>query len=185
MTSIEGRHYQTGRAVSVQTDGVMIVTIKDLGDTADQTLPWIAPGLVDSQVNGYRGFDFNADPLNDTQTADAVSHLWRDGVTTFMPTIITQSADKMVELAASWSVLDGYPDLQSSVMGVHLEGPFLSTEDGPRGAHSKEWIRPPDYQLIRTCQTASHGRIRLVTLSPEWDGAVDLIRSLRLPQMEF
>jgi N-acetylglucosamine-6-phosphate deacetylase len=64
----------------------------------------------------------------------------------------------------------------ATIGGIHLEGPFLSPEDGPRGAHSLEHIRPPDTALFDQWQAASGGRISIVTLSPEWEGSAEFIR---------
>ena len=60
--------------------------------------------------------------------------------------------------------------------GCHLEGPYISGEDGPRGAHPREHVRPPDWDEFEKLQQASGGRIRLVTLAPELPGAIDFIR---------
>jgi N-acetylglucosamine-6-phosphate deacetylase len=60
--------------------------------------------------------------------------------------------------------------------GCHLEGPYISAEDGPRGAHPKQHVRPADWDEFRRLQDASGGRVRLMTLAPEVDGAIDFIR---------
>ncbi len=52
--------------------------------------------------------------------------------------------------------------------GFHVEGPHISPDDGPRGAHPRRWVRPPDIDEFRRWQDATGGRIRLVTLAPEW-----------------
>src|SRR5205085_11519203 len=57
----------------------------------------------------------------------------------------------------------------------HLEGPYLSGEDGPRGAHALLHIRPPDLTEFQRLQEAAGGRIRLVTLAPELPGAMPFI----------
>jgi N-acetylglucosamine-6-phosphate deacetylase len=63
----------------------------------------------------------------------------------------------------------------AGIAGIHLEGPFISPEDGPRGAHDRAFVRPPDPDLFRRWQEGAGGRIRLVTLSPEWPGACPFI----------
>jgi len=55
--------------------------------------------------------------------------------------------------------------------GFHVEGPHISPEDGPRGAHPRQWVRPPDLDEFHRWQEAARGRIRIVTLSPEWPEA--------------
>jgi N-acetylglucosamine-6-phosphate deacetylase len=64
------------------------------------------------------------------------------------------------------------------VLGIHLEGPYISPHDGPRGAHPLRWVRPPDWQEFCRLQEAAEGRIKLVTLSPEYDAAPDVIARL-------
>jgi N-acetylglucosamine-6-phosphate deacetylase len=61
------------------------------------------------------------------------------------------------------------------MIGIHVEGPFISPEDGPRGAHPKQHARAPDWDEFLRWQDAARGRIRIVTLSPEWPGAIDFI----------
>jgi N-acetylglucosamine-6-phosphate deacetylase len=58
-----------------------------------------------------------------------------------------------------------------SIEGLHIEGPFISPEDGPRGAHPKEYVRPPVWDLMQRWQEAAEGLIKIVTLSPEWEGS--------------
>jgi N-acetylglucosamine-6-phosphate deacetylase len=60
----------------------------------------------------------------------------------------------------------------------HLEGPYISADDGPRGAHPKAHVRGPDWDEFRRWQDAAGGRIRLVTLAPEHDGALPFIEML-------
>ena len=62
--------------------------------------------------------------------------------------------------------------------GFHVEGPHISPDDGPRGAHPQRWVRPPDLDEFRRWQDATDGRIRIVTLSPEWPEAPRYIEAL-------
>jgi N-acetylglucosamine-6-phosphate deacetylase len=70
------------------------------------------------------------------------------------------------------------PDLRMAVAGIHIEGPFLSPEEGPRGAHDPRFIRNPDLGEFRAWQEAAGGAVRMVTLAPELDGALDFVRHL-------
>jgi N-acetylglucosamine-6-phosphate deacetylase len=65
-----------------------------------------------------------------------------------------------------------------AVAGVHVEGPYISPEDGPRGAHPKEHVRAPDWAEIEAFQEAAGGRVRVLTLAPEWPGALEVIERL-------
>ncbi|MCC6389486.1 MAG: amidohydrolase family protein, partial [Bryobacterales bacterium] len=65
-----------------------------------------------------------------------------------------------------------------AIEGFHVEGPHISPEDGPRGAHPARWVRPPDVSEFRRWQEAASGHIRLVTVSPEWPEAPRYIEAL-------
>ena len=126
------------------------------------------PGFVDLQVNGFAGVDFlDADPDGYRRAGEA---LLETGVTSYLPTFITAPEEKLVAALQSVpSVLDG-----PRVLGVHLEGPFLSPLR--LGAHPATARRDPDEDLLDRLLAA--GPVRLVTLAPELPGAHDLIRSL-------
>ena len=82
-------------------------------------------------------------------------------------------------LAAIARAREQEPILRRAIPGIHLEGPFLSPEDGPRGAHPADSIRDPDWDLFRQFQEAAGGLIRLVTIAPERPGAIGVISQLR------
>ena len=130
-------------------------------------------GLFDLQLNGYGGVDFN-DP---TVTAEAVSRaldtLQKTGVTRCLPTLITSSFDDFAPCARA-VVASGHP----AVAGLHMEGPYISPEDGPRGAHPREWTREASLDDFERRQEAAEGRIRLVTLAPEVPGTLPLVEHL-------
>jgi N-acetylglucosamine-6-phosphate deacetylase len=164
MSVLQGVHYRTGEPVSVHVKGGRIEEIEPLPAIVGK-MPVLAPGLVDLQINGYAGHDFNAaDP---EAVPRAARELAREGVTTFFPTVVTKSNGA---IEASLRVLAG-----TDVEGIHLEGPFISLEDGPRGAHPQKHVKPPDWGLFRRWQEAAGGKIRIVTLSPEWPGATEFI----------
>jgi len=136
----------------------------------------IAPGLIDIQINGYDGVDFNNSGTNTEQIVAATRQLWRTGVTAFCPTIITESFDHISKCISNLVRAAGEsPEFARAMIGIHVEGPFISPEEGPRGAHPKQHARPPDWDEFQRWQDAARGRIRIVTLSPEWPGAVDFI----------
>src|SRR5262249_5241278 len=136
----------------------------------------IAPGLIDIQINGYDGVDFNDPDTNTEQIVAATRRLWRTGVTAFCPTIITESFDHIAKCVSNLvRAADESPEFARAMIGIHVEGPFISPEDGPRGAHPKQHARAPDCNEFQRWQDAARGRIRIVTLSPEWPDAVDFI----------
>jgi len=136
----------------------------------------IAPGLIDIQINGYDGVDFNDANTTTEQIVTATRSLWRTGVTAFCPTIITGSFDHIANCISNLvRAADESPEFARAMIGIHVEGPFISPEDGPRGAHPKQHTRPPDWSEFQRWQGAARGLIRIVTLSPEWPDAVDFI----------
>lgn len=169
---IRGRHFRTGRCIGVHVKDGRIEAVR--GGSGG---PWVGPGFVDLQVNGYRGLDFNAIPVPDDLPGRLTRELWREGVTSYCPTIVTQHPDAIeqaVRAVARACARD--PDAAAGIAGIHLEGPFISPEDGPRGAHDRAFVRPPDWGLFDRWQRAAEGRIRILTMSPEYPGSADFIR---------
>ncbi|HVC95241.1 MAG TPA: amidohydrolase family protein [Pirellulales bacterium] len=143
---------------------------------AGVVLPIVAPGFVDVQVNGYRGQEFSSLELTPQRVAAIVREHWAFGVTSLCPTLTTQSYDC---LAHGMRVIDAacreLPDIGHSVAGIHLEGPYFATDDGPRGAHPLEHCRRPNWDEFQRLQEAAGGRIRILTMSPHFDEAPEFI----------
>ena len=131
------------------------------------------PGLFDLQVNGFAGVDFNAPGLTTEGLAEALERQRATGVTRCLPTLITSSFDRFARNAR---VIARSPD--PAVAGIHMEGPYLSPEDGPRGAHRREHVTNASIADFDRRQEAADGRIVLVTLAPEAPGALSLIDHL-------
>ena len=137
---------------------------------------WAGPGLVDLQINGFRGMDFNTLPLAADVAGKITRELWSEGVTSYLATLITNSPEALEE--ACRGIARGCEEDEAAaagIAGIHLEGPFICPEDGPRGAHAKAFVRAPDWDLFRRWQDAAGGRVRLITLSPEWPGSTSFI----------
>jgi N-acetylglucosamine-6-phosphate deacetylase len=183
-----------GRAarVGVERERIVFVEPFESAETASQPaaetaerppehseapLPWILPGMVDIQVNGYAGLDVNAEHLTTDVVHDLVRAQWAQGVTAFLPTLITAPPDHIVAALRVIAQARSEDSMtRHSVPGVHVEGPYLSRDDGPRGAHDPAHIRTPDLaELARWCD-ASEGAIRVITLAPEAPGALAYIR---------
>lgn len=142
-----------------------------------QGLPFLGPGLIDLQVNGIHGIDFNTTELTTEEVLKATQYLLSKGITTFFPTLITNSDEHIFQIIQTIvKACQQFPLVNACIGGIHLEGPFISADDGARGAHSKKFIRPPDNRWLEQCQEMAEGRIRLLTLSPEWDNTADFIR---------
>lgn len=165
-----------GRGVRVELRDGLIAAITELDGAPDVLL---LPGLVDLQVNGYAGFDVNAENVTADDVVGLVQALWRQGVTTVCPTIITASESRIVaSLRAIAAARDQHPLVRHSIAGIHVEGPYLSPEDGPRGAHDAEHLRDPDLAEFERWQQACGGLVRIVTLAPERPGALAYIAEL-------
>lgn len=133
-------------------------------------------GLADWQVNGFKGVDFNSPDLTAGQVQIASEALADEGVSYYMPTIITGETVVIERLIAVISQAAKSLSSQSArIVGLHLEGPFISPLDGARGAHPKRHVRSPDVRLLERWQDLAGGMIRLLTLSPEWSGSDRLI----------
>lgn len=173
---IDGKDYRSGLAVRVKTEGAFISGTEPHDVAGDLELPVIAPGLVDIQVNGYAGIDLNNEELTVNDIRRLTEELWSAGVTTFLPTLITNSSRRISRLLSTISLAcESLPEIRDSIGGIHLEGPFISPVDGPRGAHPAEFVRAPDWDLFSRWQEEAQGRIRLITLSPEWPGSLPFI----------
>jgi len=178
MLTIDARRYETGEPVRIHIEGSQIASVEPIWPvTPLADWPWVAPGLFDLQVNGYGGVWFCQAELTPTQVAEAVRPYLAAGVTRLCPTLITNS---FTSLAAGFTAIrqacEQEPWLDRMVAGCHLEGPYLSGEDGPRGAHPRSQIRPADWDEFRRLQEASGQRICLVTIAPEVEGALPFIQ---------
>ncbi|MGL4465314.1 MAG: N-acetylglucosamine-6-phosphate deacetylase [Planctomycetia bacterium] len=136
---------------------------------------YLAPGMIDLQINGLAGVNFGDPTLGVDDVRRAAGTLWETGCTHFLPTLITNHVDTMAAALRRLATAAEEPDLAPSLVGFHLEGPYLSSEDGPRGAHPLEHVKDPDWDEFQRLQEAAGGRVRLVTLAPERTGAVRFI----------
>jgi N-acetylglucosamine-6-phosphate deacetylase len=134
---------------------------------------------VDLQVNGFAGHDLNSGTVTPETVAALADTLKRNGVTTFLPTIVTASEARLcAALAAVSEARKADPALAHAIPFVHVEGPHITPDDGPRGAHPREHVRPPDLAEFDRWQGASGGLVGMVTLSPHWPGASGYIATL-------
>ncbi len=177
MLTLVARHFANGEPIRLFMEADRIVRIEPAwpsGSVVDW--PFVAPAFLDLQINGHGGVWFSDDAL----TADAVlatlAPHYRFGVTRLCPTLITNSFSGLAAgFAAIRQACEQSAWADRMVCGCHLEGPFISAEEGPRGAHPKEHVRGANWDEFQRLQEISGHRIRLVTMAPETDQAIPFI----------
>jgi len=139
----------------------------------------LAPSLFDLQINGYAGVDFQNPSLTQADLRRAIDALRAGQTHRILLTFIT---DDLEALAGKFAQIEKYRAadavIAETICGYHLEGPFLSPEEGYRGAHPGECMRAPDLVAFRRLQEAAGGNIRLLTLAPEWPESAEFIAAL-------
>ena len=159
--------------IEVVVDDGRVQSIREVA-YADSTT-WIAPALVDIQVNGFAGFELNTA----ADVCAMVRAVWRVGTGFLCPTVITASFENIGNsLRAVVEACEMDAMVTHAILGIHLEGPYISAVDGPRGAHPLEHVRAPDWDEFRRWQDIAEGMIRIVTLAPETKGAIPFIEKL-------
>jgi len=162
----------------IEIQGDALITHVDPVLNTPENGVWIAPGFVDLQVNGFAGVDYNSASSPLEEISKSIRAMFSTGVTRFFPTVITGAPEEMSaalrNLARARETIEEGPAMEA----FHVEGPHISPEDGPRGAHPARWVRPPDFEEFRRWQDAAQGNVRLVTLSPEWPEAPRYIELL-------
>ncbi len=170
-TALTVKNIITGNAEECLFDGVILNGIHEIGHSQEDHL-FIGPGLIDMQVNGINGIDFNDPALTQQQVIDATHFLLSQGVTTFFPTVITNSDENILHIVRTiYNACLSDSLVNDCVGGIHLEGPFISKTPGAKGAHDEQFIKAPDWELFKKFQEAAGGKIKLITLAPEWDEA--------------
>ena len=176
MRALSGRDPATGRPLTVTIADGRVAAIAP-GAAGEPC--WLTPGFVDLQVNGYAGHDVNAPALAPETLGRLARSLRATGTTSFVPTIITASEARIVAaLRAVAEARAADPMLARAIPFVHVEGPYLSPQDGPRGAHPADQVRPPDLAEFARWQAACGGLVGMVTLSPHFPGVDGTIAAL-------
>lgn len=136
------------------------------------------PGWIDIQVNGFAGVDYCSAATPGDEIARSVHVIWSTGVTRFFPTVITGTAEDMSGAIANLAKTKAAFRQEGRAMaGFHIEGPHISPDDGPRGAHPQHCVRPPDIEELKRWIDISNGAIKLITIAPEWPGATAYIEA--------
>src|SRR5438477_646877 len=174
------RHYATGEPIDVRCEDGVISSVSVPGDERpDVEAGWIAPAWFDIQINGARGTNFTNPRLTLEEVAGVAAVCRTHGIGLFCPTVVTGSFETLLHAFATLAAACAQDRrLGEALPWFHLEGPYISPEDGPRGAHPQEFVRPPDPDEFRLLQDAAEGRIGIVTFAPELPGAIAFIETL-------
>jgi N-acetylglucosamine-6-phosphate deacetylase len=178
MKIIEGILYSDKSKVSIEIENGIIRKVEKIETFRDKRSEntFIAPALFDNQVNGYVGIEFSKPDLSVDDMLRIVREHRKNGVVTFMPTVITASFGSLKRSFENLAKTLQDQEVSYSVPGFHLEGPYISPEKGFYGAHRFEDVRKPDWDEFQRLNDAAQGNIIQVTLAPEIEGAIDFIK---------
>ncbi len=179
IAAIEAIHYETGKPVLIEINKGLISGVKETSLSQESGNLFVAPGLIDNQVNGYTGADFSELNLPVENMQSAVDAIRSDGVTTFMPAVITNSHGNLLRIFRNLAAAMKEETIRESILGFHLEGPYISPVEGFYGCHPTRFIRNPSWKEFTEYQEAAEGKIVQVTLAPETDGAMEFITECR------
>ncbi|MBI4558760.1 MAG: amidohydrolase family protein [Candidatus Hydrogenedentes bacterium] len=170
-TELSDIRIQDGVVVSVSTSDK---SRADLGGRK----ALVAPPLFDIQVNGAGGINLQGKRVKPEDVAKITQRLAECGISHWIPTLITGPINGMEH--GCCAIVEAMRDkrVARAVPGIHLEGPFISALDGPRGAHPRPHVRLPDIREFERLLKAADGKIVYVTLAPELPGALPLIEAI-------
>jgi len=167
----------TGEPIEIRY-GRTIEGVDPLIGASTTDLPRVAAGWIDLQVNGFAGADY-CDPQCPLESiAHSLNVQFATGVTRLLATIITNSEENLLGSLRNLANAREQLEHGEAIEGIHVEGPHISPDDGPRGAHPREHVRKPDFDEFNRWQDAARGAIRLVTIAPEWPEAPQYIEAL-------
>lgn len=171
-----GRHFATGQPLRVKWSGGVISEVSPATDDVGGV--WLAPTLLDLQINGYGGVDFQRDDhLTEAHLLAAARQMRRDGCGRFFFTLITDEWPRlMARVRRAKAICDANSELRAALAGWHIEGPFLSPEVGFKGAHNPAVMRDATEADLRELRTVTGGDPVLLTLAPERGGSLEAIR---------
>jgi N-acetylglucosamine-6-phosphate deacetylase len=137
----------------------------------------LSRGFFDMQINGYNGIDYSSNTLDIQKIQSLTKMLGASGTTKHVPTIITNSKElicKNLRTILDATISDS--NIYHAIPAIHVEGPFISKEDGPRGAHDISFIRDPSIEELDAWQEASGNLLKLITIAPEAKNALEFTK---------
>ena len=176
--NIEGISAFSGKAIRLDLEDEIIDKVTEIKNPG-HNLPYLSPGFLDMQVNGYNGSDYSLEDFSVEHVNNIISSLAVSGTSQHVPTFVSGPQDRLIRnLEITAEAIRNSKIVRKAISGIHIEGPFISSEDGPRGAHDKKFVRNPDFAEFESWQEAAEGRISIVTLAPEREGALDFIKKV-------
>ena len=180
MTTCDAVDQRTGRAVRLTCAGDTIKSLEPLAGAAATGLPVLLPPLVDIQINGFGGVDFQNDTCTRADLERAAAGLAAAACNRFFLTLITDRWDRMLARLKNYRALRASsPLLMRRIAGWHMEGPFMSPTPGFHGAHPPEFMVAPTPARLRELKAVTGDDPVLITLAPEWPEAPEAIRCAR------
>jgi len=181
MTMITARRYDSLQPIRITFRDGRIASVVPLEVSQEESreLPIVGPGLCDIQVNGFKGIWFSSETLTTDEVETVIQWYLERGITQCLPTLITNSAAALEHgLATIRAARNRSSLLRQVIAGCHVEGPWISPEDGPRGAHPLEHIRPADFSEFCRWQQVSGNLVRIVTVAPEVPYAINVVKQI-------
>jgi len=178
---IAGIAPESNRPITIVTKGTSIAAIEqgiNRPDVGSEDL-YISAGMIDLMVPGYAGVDFIDPDLSSCNIQSIVQRLYAHGTTHFYPLIMTSRPDVYQDVLPVIKEFAERAPHGRSILGMHLEGPYLSEEAGACGAHNPELMRDPDFEELKNWYDISGKRVSIITLAPERKGTVEFIRQAR------
>jgi len=179
LNSVKGILYSTNQGIEIIIENGLIKEVKETEISSLDHVNIICPGFIDVQVNGYAGVSLTDKDLDVEGVQKATKGLWEEGVTTYLPTIITASSETIKSNLQVLSKSIDEPQLAKSIPGFFIEGPYINPLDGFRGAHNAEFVRLPNWEEFSEFILASNSKIIKTTLAPELEGAMEFILNCR------
>lgn len=157
---------------------VSVCSAKRQRPTVGSRTSIIAPTLFDIQVNGAFGIDLQGGDVTVEDVTRLNGLLAAQGVSCWIPTLITGSPASMEHGCRVLAEAMRHKTVARAIPGIHLEGPYISPHDGPRGAHMKRHVRKPSIREFDRLMKAADGNVCCVTVAPEVEGAIRFIKAV-------
>ena len=179
MSELIAWHYQLGEAVRLRWEAGRVTAIDPVSESPPANL-WIAPPLLDLQVNGFAGVDFQSDDVSLADLERSVRALHASGCGSFFLTLISDEWPRLMSrLRRLCELRSKSVFLSKAIAGWHIEGPFLSAEPGFRGAHPPEVMCDPTPDHLAELRVVAGDDLLMITLAPERLEAIAMVSLAR------